>query len=63
MSLYDAKLSKGIPAGALNAGASLDVGTDGTLVGRVIADLKTPAKMLRETLNLSGKVTEPQLRR
>ena len=52
-----------VAAGALNAGASLDVGTDGTLVGRVIADLKTPAKMLRETLNLSGKVTEPQLRR
>ena len=52
-----------VAAGALNAGASLDVGTDGTLVGRVIADLKTPAKMLRETLNLSGKLTEPQLRR
>ena len=48
-----------INAGALNAGASLDIAADGALAGRIVADLKT----LRATLALGGKLQEPVLRK
>ncbi|HTL25162.1 MAG TPA: hypothetical protein VL280_01055, partial [Burkholderiales bacterium] len=48
-----------IAAGALNAGAGLEIAPDGALSGRVIVDLKSA----RATLSLGGKVKEPALRR
>ena len=48
-----------IAAGALNAGAGVEIATDGTLSGRVIVDLKSA----RATLNVGGKLKEPALRR
>jgi hypothetical protein len=48
-----------ISAGALNAGAGVEIAPDGALSGRVIVDLKSA----RATLNLAGKVKEPVLRR
>ena len=48
-----------INAGALNAGASVDIAADGALGGRVVADLKT----LRATLVLGGKIQDPVLRK
>jgi hypothetical protein len=52
-----------IAAGALNAGASLDVGPDGALAGRVAAEVKTASQTLRTTLNISGVLKEPVVRR
>jgi len=52
-----------ITAGAMNAGASLDVDGNGGLSGRVVADVKTPTQTLRATLNLSGKVQDPVIRK
>jgi len=52
-----------IAAGALNAGASLDILGGGTLSGRVIADLRTPAQTLRATLAIGGKIQDPILRK
>jgi len=52
-----------IAGGPLNAGASLDVAPGGALSGRVIADLKTPAQVLRATLNVGGRTQDPVLRR
>jgi hypothetical protein len=51
-----------IAAGALNAGASLDVAQGGALSGRIVADVKTASQNLRATLNLGGTVKEPQVR-
>jgi len=48
-----------IAAGALNAGAGVEIAADGALSGRVIVDLKSA----RATLLLGGKVKEPVLRR
>jgi len=48
-----------ISAGALNAGAGVDISRDGALSGKVIVELKSA----RSTLALSGKVQEPALRR
>jgi hypothetical protein len=48
-----------ITAGALNAGAGIDIARDGALSGKVVVDLKSA----RATLGLSGKVQEPALRR
>jgi hypothetical protein len=48
-----------ITAGALNAGASIDIAADGALSGRVVADLKS----VRATLNLVGTLREPSLRK
>ena len=52
-----------IAAGAMNAGASLDIDADGGLSGRVVADVKTPNQTLRATLNLSGKIQDPVIRK
>jgi len=48
-----------ISAGALNAGAGVEIAADGALSGRVIVDLKQQ----RTTLSLGGKLQEPALRR
>ena len=52
-----------IAAGAMNAGASLNVDTSGGISGRIIADVKTPNQVLRATLNVSGKVQDPVIRK
>ena len=52
-----------IAAGAMNAGASLDVDASGGLSGRIVADVKTPNQTLRATLNISGKIQEPVIRK
>jgi hypothetical protein len=52
-----------ISAGAMNAGASLNVDANGGLAGRVLADVKTPTQTLRATLNLSGKLQDPVIRK
>ncbi len=51
-----------IGAGALNAGASADIAQNGALSGRIVADMKTAAQVLRGTLLLGGTVKEPQVR-
>ncbi|MEO8144687.1 MAG: hypothetical protein ABI654_10770, partial [Betaproteobacteria bacterium] len=52
-----------IAAGAMNAGASLDIDANGGLAGRIVADVKTPNQTLRATLNVSGKVQDPVIRK
>jgi len=52
-----------IAAGAMNAGASLDVDANGGLSGRIVADVKTPNQTLRATLNISGKIQDPVIRK
>jgi hypothetical protein len=51
-----------IAAGAMNAGASLDI-VGGALSGRIIADLKTPSQTLRATLAIGGRLQDPILRK
>ena len=52
-----------IVAGAMNAGASLNIDTSGGLSGRIVADVKTQNQVLRATLNVAGKVTDPVIRK
>ncbi len=52
-----------IAAGALTAGASLDIGPDNALAGRIVADVKTATQTLRTTLNVGGTLREPLVRR
>jgi hypothetical protein len=52
-----------IAAGAMNAGASLDIDANGGLSGRIVADVKTPNQTLRATLNVSGKIQDPVIRK
>jgi len=52
-----------ITAGAMNAGATLEVDAGGGLSGRVVADVKTPNQTLRATLNVSGKLQDPVIRK
>ncbi len=52
-----------IAAGAMNAGASLTIDAGGALSGRVVADVKAATQTLRATLNLSGKVQDPVIRK
>jgi hypothetical protein len=52
-----------IAAGAMNAGASLTVDPNGNLSGRIVADVKAATQTLRATLNLSGKVQDPVIRK
>ncbi len=52
-----------ITAGAMNAGASLEVDASGALSGRIVADVKTPNQTLRATLNISGKIQDPVIRK
>jgi hypothetical protein len=49
-------------AGAMNAGASADIGADGKLSGRIVADVSTSSQTLRATLNLGGTVRDPQVK-
>jgi hypothetical protein len=49
-------------AGALNAGASADIARDGTLSGRIVADVRTSTQTLRATVNIGGTVGEPQVK-
>jgi hypothetical protein len=51
-----------LSAGALNAGASVDIAQSGALSGRIIADVRTASTTLRATLNLAGTVKEPRVR-
>jgi hypothetical protein len=51
-----------IGAGALNAGASADIGRNGALSGRIVADVRNAGQTLSATLNLAGTVKEPQVR-
>jgi uncharacterized protein involved in outer membrane biogenesis len=50
-------------AGAMNAGMSVNIDAGGGLSGRVVADVKTASQTLRATLNISGKVQEPLIRK
>jgi hypothetical protein len=52
-----------VAAGAMNAGATLDIDANGGLSGRVVADVKTPNQTLRATLNISGKIQDPVIRK
>ncbi len=52
-----------IAAGNMNAGASLTVDANGGLSGRVVADVKAATQTLRATLNLSGKLQDPVIRK
>ena len=52
-----------ISAGALNAGASLNIDANGNLSGRIVADLKTANQKQSATLNISGKVQDPVIRK
>jgi hypothetical protein len=52
-----------VTAGAMNAGMSLDIDANGGLAGRIAAEVKTPNQTLRSTLNVSGKVADPVIRK
>jgi hypothetical protein len=52
-----------ISAGAMNAGASVDIDAGGGISGRIAADVKTPNQTLRAVLNISGKVQDPVIRK
>ena len=52
-----------IVAGAMNAGATLEIDANGGLSGRIAADVKTPNQTLRATLNVSGKIQDPVIRK
>ncbi|HUJ86219.1 MAG TPA: adenylate/guanylate cyclase domain-containing protein, partial [Burkholderiales bacterium] len=52
-----------IAAGALNAGAIVDIAPSGALSGRIVADVKTAGQVLRSTINLAGTVTRPEVKK
>ena len=52
-----------ISAGALNAGVGLNIDANGGLSGRIVADVKTASQKQSATLNISGKVQEPVIRK
>jgi len=43
--------------------ATLEIDAGGGLSGRVVADVKTPNQTLRATLNISGKIQDPVIRK
>jgi hypothetical protein len=52
-----------IGAGALNAGASVDIAQSGALTGRIVADVKSnTGRTINATVQLGGTVKEPQVR-
>src|SRR6266446_2780079 len=51
-----------IGAGALNAGASVDIAQSGALSGRIVIDVRTSTQALRAILILGGTVKEPQVK-
>jgi hypothetical protein len=52
-----------IAAGAMNAGASLDIDASGALAGRIAAEVKTPNQTLRAVLNISGTLQNPVIKK
>ncbi len=52
-----------IAAGALNAGAIVDIAPSGHLSGRIVADVKTAGQTLRSTINLAGTVKQPEVKK
>ena len=52
-----------ISAGALNAGVGLNIDANGGLSGRIVADVKTASQKQSATLNISGKVQDPVIRK
>jgi class 3 adenylate cyclase len=52
-----------IAAGALNAGAIVDIAPAGQLSGRIVADVKTAGQILRSTINLAGTVKQPEVKK
>jgi class 3 adenylate cyclase len=52
-----------IAAGALNAGAIVDIAPSGHLSGRIVADVKTAGQTLRSTINLAGTVQQPEVKK
>jgi hypothetical protein len=52
-----------VSAGAMNAGASMDIDANGGISGRIAADVKTPNQTLRAVLNISGKLQDPVIRK
>lgn len=55
--------SASVTAGAMNAGMGLNIDANGALSGRVVADVKTANQNVRATLNISGKVQDPVIRK
>jgi actin-related protein len=55
--------SMNIAAGAMAAGASLDIDAGGALSGRIAAEVKTPNQTLRAVLNISGSLQNPVVRK
>jgi hypothetical protein len=51
-----------IAAGALNVGASADIGESGALNARIVSDLRTPSQTVRLVMNVGGTVRDPQVR-
>jgi len=52
-----------VTAGAMSAGASLDIDAGGTLAGRIAAEVKTPNQTLRAVLNISGSLQNPVIKK
>jgi hypothetical protein len=52
-----------ISAGAMNAGAALTIDPSGNLSGRIVADVKTASQRQSATLNISGKLQDPVIRK
>jgi len=52
-----------VAAGALNAGAIVDIAPGGKLSGRIVADVKTAGHVLRSTINLAGTVKQPEVKK
>ncbi|MEW5865163.1 MAG: hypothetical protein AB1773_16460, partial [Pseudomonadota bacterium] len=53
----------GLSRGAMSASGALDISSDGTLSGRLTAEIRTPTQALRGAVTLSGKVREPAIRK
>ena len=52
-----------IAARAMNASASLDIDQGGTLAGKIGAEVKTPNQTLRASLNITGTLQNPNVKK
>jgi hypothetical protein len=52
-----------IAAGALNAGAAVDIAPSGKLSGRIVADVKTAGHVLRSAIELAGTASQPEVKK
>ena len=52
-----------VTAGLLTATAVLDIDAAGGLAGKINAEVKSPTTNARAALNITGKITDPQVRR